>query len=153
QTSRDGALRARRAALDFIDSGMKPNDYVAVFGIDLGLLVLAPFTNDKAVLRRALDAFTSKESKKDLAVAGEVRSRLESLVEAASDAKRIAYSDQFPDPDSPIATPGQSNDTRGDPQQIDPNKLMIATIALTGLRVLRTFDRYEREFQGWRSVS
>ena len=153
QTSRDGAQRARRAAMDFVESGMKPNDYVAVFGIDLGLVVLAPFTNDKAALRRAIDAFTSKESKKYLAVSGEVRSALESLVEPGSDAKRIAYSDQFADPDAAISAPGASRDTRGDPQEIDPAKLMIATIALTGLRVLRTFDRYEREFQGWRSVS
>src|SRR3982750_3275155 len=29
QTTRDGALRARKAALDFIDTGMQANDYVA----------------------------------------------------------------------------------------------------------------------------
>src|SRR5215216_4637550 len=40
QTTRDGALRARKAAFDYIDSGMGPNDYVAVFGIDLGLMIL-----------------------------------------------------------------------------------------------------------------
>src|SRR5215813_12862235 len=67
QTTRDGALRARRAALDYIDNGMKPSDFVAVFGIDLGLIVLAPFTNDKAAIREAVNTFTAHESKKYLA--------------------------------------------------------------------------------------
>jgi VWFA-related protein len=152
QTTRDGALRARRAALDFIDSGMKPNDYVAVFGIDIGLLVLSPFTNDKVALKQAVEVFTSRESKKYNAVANEVRNQLEHLVEPSSDAKRIAYADAFSEMDRVIPGGETARDVRGDPGFIDPNQLMVSSIALTGLRVLRVFDRYEREYQGWRSV-
>lgn len=152
QTTRDGALRARRAALDFIDSGMKSNDYVAVFGIDLGLLELSPYTNDKVALKQAIDVFTSRESKKYNAVANEVRSQLESLVEPGSDAKRIAYADAFNEMDTAIPPEAVARDARGALTAINPNQLMINTIALTGLRVLRVFDRYEREYQAWRSV-
>jgi VWFA-related protein len=151
QTTRDGALRARKAALDFIDTGMQPNDYVAVFGIDLGLLMLAPYTNDKSMLRQAVEAFTSRESKKYLAVATEVRSRLESLVEPLSDAKKITLADLGTDADSLPSV--EEKDTKGNSNSIDPLKVMLTTINLSGLRTLRTFERYEREFQGWRSVA
>ena len=151
QTTRDGALRARKAALDFIDTGMQPNDYVAVFGIDLGLLMLAPYTNDKVMLREAVEAFTSRESKKYTAVATEVRRRLESLVEPLSDARKLYLADFGMDADSlPVATDG---DAKGASDSIDPLKVMLTTINLSGLRTLRTFERYEREFQGWRSVA
>src|SRR5207247_8481856 len=63
-TDRDGSLRARKAALDYIASGIGPNDYVGVFGIDLGLLLLAPYTNDKGAIKEAVETFTSRESKK-----------------------------------------------------------------------------------------
>ena len=151
QTTRDGALRARKAALDFLDSGMQPNDYVAVFGIDLGLLMLAPYTNDKTMLRQAVEAFTSRESKKYLAVANEARSRLENLVEPLSDARKISLADLGIDADT--LPPPDEKDTKGASNAIDPLKVMLTTINLSGLRTLRTFERYEREFQGWRSVA
>lgn len=151
QTTRDGALRARKAALDFIDTGMQANDYVAVFGVDLGLLLLAPYTNDKATLRQAVEAFTSRESKKYLAVATEARNRLESLVEPLSDAKKIFLADLGLDADA--LPPSDEKDARGASTSIDPLRVMLTTINLSGLRTLRTFERYEREFQGWRSVA
>ncbi|HMG32991.1 MAG TPA: VWA domain-containing protein [Blastocatellia bacterium] len=152
QTTRDGALRARRAALDYIDNGMKPSDFVAVFGMDLGLIVLAPFTNDKAAIREAVNTFTAHESKKYLATANQVKAQLESIVEPLSDASKIAAADAIHDPlDLPAEPPTQ--DVKGGSDAIDANQVMRTTIALTGLRILRTFDRYEREYQGWRSVS
>lgn len=151
QTTRDGALRARQAALEYINSGMKANDYVAVFGVDLGLLVLAPYTNDKARLKEAVDAFTSRESKKYLAVANEVRAQLESLVEPLSDGGRISLADSGAVPET--VAPAVERGTRGDVESIDPFKVLLTTINLSGLRTLRAFERYEREFQGWRSVA
>ncbi|HEY9232882.1 MAG TPA: VWA domain-containing protein, partial [Blastocatellia bacterium] len=151
QTTRDGALRARKAALNFIDTGMQANDYVAVFGIDLGLLLLAPYTNDKTTLREAVEAFTSRESKKYTATATEARNRLEGLVEPLSDARKLYLADLGMDADT--LPPASEGDARGASDSIDPLKVMLTTINLTGLRTLRTFERYEREFQGWRSVA
>jgi len=151
QTTRDGALRARKAALDYIATGMRPNDYVAVFGMDLGLMVLCPYTNDKAAIRQAVEVFTSRESKKYLAVANEVKAKLESLVEPLSDADKLNLAEEIhefePTPPAPTL------DARSTDTGIDARQVMLTIIALTGLRVLRVYDRYEREFQGWRSVN
>jgi VWFA-related protein len=129
---------------------MRPNDYVAVFGIDLGLLMLAPYTNNKETIKQAIDAFTSRESKKYNAVAAEARRTLENLVKPLSDAVKIALADSVTDMD--VLSPPAFEGAKGEGSAIDPYQLMIATINLSGLKVLRTFERYEREFQGWRSV-
>jgi VWFA-related protein len=151
QTTRDGALRARKAALDYIEKGMGANDYVAVFGLDLNLLLLAPYTNDKADLKQAVEAFTSRESKKYNAVASEARSRLEGLVEPLSDAKKIALAESITEGDIAFPTP-PTKDAKDNTVVIEPTQALKATIYLSGLKVLRTFERYEREFQGHRSV-
>lgn len=150
-TDRDGALRARKTAMDYIATGMGPNDYVAVFGIDLNLLALAPYTNDKETLAKAIEAFTSRDSKKYLAVASETRRSLESLVEPLSDAKKLSFAETITGVDLETPPPA-TQDTR------DPNANAIAaqaiqaSIMLSNLRILRTFERYEREFQGYRDV-
>ena len=151
QTDRDGSLRARKAAFDYIANGMGPNDYVAVFGIDLGLLALAPYTNDKETLRQAVDAFTSRESKKYLAVAGETRRALEGLVEPLSDGKKISFADSLTGAE--IDTPPTATQDTRDPNSTDlAAQAMQASILMSNLRILRTFERYEREFQGYRDV-
>ena len=151
QTNRDGALRARKAALEYIETGMKPNDYVSVFGIDLNLLLLAPFTNDKTAIRQAVEAFTSRESKKYNQVAAEARSRLEGMVEPLSDPKKIAIAESVTEADIAFP-PAPARDARDATVVADPVQLILANIYISGLKVLRTFERYEREFQGHRSV-
>lgn len=151
QTDRDGSLRARKAAFDYIDKGMGPNDYVGVFGVDLGLLPLAPYSNDKVRIRQAVEAFTSRESKKYLAVAREARRSLESLVEPLSDGKKISFAESLIGAELD-AVPAPTQDTR-DPSTTDlAAQAMQASILLSNLKILRTFERYEREFQGYRDV-
>jgi VWFA-related protein len=154
QTTRDGALLARRTALDYVESGMKPNDYVAVFGVDQNLLVLAPFTQDKAVLKRAIEAFTSRESKKYNAVAGEVRQALEGLVTPLSDAEKLNIADTMTSFDAiPAETPALVPGSRlAAPNQIDPARVTRATIMLSALKSLRSFSVYETQFQALRMV-
>src|SRR4029079_4314828 len=93
QAARGGAWLAPQAALDYIESGMGPNDLVGVFGIDLGLMVLAPFTQDKATIKHAVQTFTSHDAKKYGYLAQEVRSALERLMIAGSDAGRLSIVD------------------------------------------------------------
>ena len=155
QTTRDGALLARRAALGYVESEMKPNDYVAVFGVDQNLLVLAPFTQDKVALKRAIEAFTSRESKKYNAVAGEVRLALEGLVTPLSDAEKLNIADKMTTfdaipPEQPVAlTPGSRVAA---PNQIDPARVTRTQILLSALKSLRTFSVYEKQFQALRIV-
>ena len=151
QTDRDGSLRARKAALDYVNSGMGPDDYVAVFGIDLGLMLLAPYTNDKVAIKQAVEAFTSRDSKKYLSVAAETRRSLESLVEPLSDAKKVGLAETLTQAD--LDTPPPALEGARDPGSgISPTQVTRAAISLSGLRILRVFERYEREYQGYRDV-
>ncbi len=151
QTDRDGSIRARKAALEYIANGMGPDDYVAVFGIDLGLMLLAPYTNDKVAIKQAVEAFTSRESKKYLAVAAETRRALESLVEPLSDAKKVGLAETLTGAD--LDTPPPAFEGARDPGSgISPTQVTLAAISLSGLRILRVFERYEREYQGYRDV-
>jgi VWFA-related protein len=156
QTTRDSALLARRAALNYVDSGIGPDDFVAVFGIDQNLLVLAPFTQDKAALKRAIEAFTSRESKKYNAVAGEVRQALEGLVTPLSDAEKLNITDTMTSFDA--VPPGQpegqaaGSRTAAAPNTIDPERVTRTQILLAALKSLRTFNAYEKQFQALRVV-
>ncbi|MFN2441280.1 MAG: VWA domain-containing protein [Thermoanaerobaculia bacterium] len=50
-------LRAREAAADFVDSGLRPRDIVSVatFSVERGFRMLTGFTRDRALLRGAID--------------------------------------------------------------------------------------------------
>jgi len=154
ETTRDTALLARRAAVEYIDSGMGPDDYVAVFGIDHGLMVLAPFTQDRSVLKRAVESFTSRESKKYGAVATEVRQALDSMVQPLPDAEKIAMAetisaaDAIPPP-TPVLEPGR----RDNPGAIDPARVIRTEVMLSALQMLRTFNVYEKQFQAYSIVN
>lgn len=151
QTDRDGSLRARKAALDYIANGIGPDDFVAVFGIDLGLMLLTPYTNDKVAIKQAVESFTSRESKKYLAVAAETRRALESLVEPLSDGKKVGLAETLTQTD--LDTPPPPIEGARDPSSgISPTQVTMAAISLSGLRILRVFERYEREYQGYRDV-
>lgn len=155
ETTRDGALLARRAALDYVETEMAPNDYVAVFGIDQNLLVLAPYTQDKTVLKRAIEVFTSRESKKYTAAAVEVRQALEGLVTPLSDAEKLNIADTMtsfdaiPPGEPPPAAAGSRSAA---PNQIDPSRVTKTQILLAALKSLRTFSVYETQFQALRVV-
>lgn len=155
ETTRDGALLARRAALDYVETEMAPNDYVAVFGIDQNLLVLAPYTQDKPVLKRAIEVFTSRESKKYTAAAVEVRQALEGLVTPLSDAEKLNIADTMTTldaipPSEPPPAPAGSRSAA--PNQIDPSRVTKTQILLAALKSLRTFSVYETQFQALRVV-
>ena len=149
QAARDGALMARKAALDYIESGMGPNDLVGVFGIDLGLMVLSPFTQDKAVLKQAVETFTSHDAKKYGYLAQEVRSELERLMVAGSDADRTSIVDTWVEQDYTTPAPGSSGEGRT-VESPSPAvfTLMRNQLNITMLRTLKIFERFERETQG-----
>jgi len=149
QAARDGALMARKAALDYIESGMGPNDLVGVFGIDLGLMVLSPFTQDKAALKQAVETFTSHDAKKYGYLAQEVRSELERLMVAGSDADRTSIVDTWVEQDYTTPAPGSSGEGRT-VESPSPAvfTLMRNQLNITMLRTLKIFERFERESQG-----
>ena len=50
---------AQRAALDFLETELKQNVFVAVFKIDLRLTILQQFTNNRELLRKAVELATT----------------------------------------------------------------------------------------------
>jgi len=149
QAARSGALMARKAALDYIESSIGPNDLVGVFGIDLGLMVLSPFTQDKAALKQAVEAFTSHDAKKYGFLAQEVRSELERLNVAGSDAERLSIVDTWVDQDLTTPSPGSNGEGRTvETPSPATFTLMRNQLNITMLRTLKLFERFERESQG-----
>lgn len=55
----DRVALARRAATDFVNNQMQPNDRVAIVGHDIRLKIYSDFTSDKQQLRRAIDDVAS----------------------------------------------------------------------------------------------
>jgi VWFA-related protein len=58
----DGRRMAHRAAEAFLDRGLRPNTWISVFRVDQRLSMVAPFTNDKKALERAVARSTSGET-------------------------------------------------------------------------------------------
>ncbi len=54
----DGRLLARRAALDLIKGDPEPNTYYAVFALDQRLSAIQQFTNDRTLLKKAIEHVT-----------------------------------------------------------------------------------------------
>ncbi|PYQ03262.1 MAG: hypothetical protein DMF83_21625, partial [Acidobacteria bacterium] len=59
QLGPDGRRLAAKAATSFLEKGLRPNTWVAVFQIDQRLALLQPFTNDAAKLRQAVASATT----------------------------------------------------------------------------------------------
>jgi VWFA-related protein len=60
--SPDARKRAREAALAYLGSEIRPDDFVGVFGIDLSLRAAQPFTNDTQLVRQAVERITGQNS-------------------------------------------------------------------------------------------
>lgn len=55
----EGRRRSREAALDLLRTELEPNVYMAVFAIDQRLLVLQHFTNNRELLKKAIERATT----------------------------------------------------------------------------------------------
>ncbi|MBA3441123.1 MAG: VWA domain-containing protein [Pyrinomonadaceae bacterium] len=60
--SPDARTRAHKAALSYLSDGTRGNDFIGVFGIDLSLRVLQPYTNNLNQVRQALERSGSQSS-------------------------------------------------------------------------------------------
>jgi len=59
----EGRKLASKAAFSFLEKGLRPNTFMAVFQIDQHLALLQPFTNDASKLRAAISSATSSAYK------------------------------------------------------------------------------------------
>jgi VWFA-related protein len=59
QLGETGRRQAQRAAEAFLEKGLRPNTFIAVFRVDQRLAMVQPFTNDRAKLKEAVARSTS----------------------------------------------------------------------------------------------
>jgi VWFA-related protein len=59
QLGETGRRQAQRAAESFLERGLRPNTFVAVFRVDQRLSMVQPFTNDRQKLKEAISRSTS----------------------------------------------------------------------------------------------
>lgn len=60
--SPDARVRARDAALSYVGEQARADDFIGVFGVDLSLKLLQPFTNNRQLIRQAINRAGSLNS-------------------------------------------------------------------------------------------
>ncbi len=73
----DGRRLSRQAALELLKNELRQNFYVAVFTIDQRLSVLQPFSNDRALLRQAVERATSGTYSEFASLSDKIQHQLE----------------------------------------------------------------------------
>lgn len=78
--SPEARRRARDAALSYIGSETRPDDFVGVFGIDLSLKAVQPFTNDGQLVRQGIDRVAGHSPSTYTATTGQATDLLQKQV-------------------------------------------------------------------------
>lgn len=124
---------ARQAALTYLGDGLRPDDFVGVFGIDLSLRVLQRFTNREQLVRQAIERALSHSSSSYAADADQIASLTE---------QQGALQRQI---DQSSSAAGQGNDPSG---SVGPAAAAQAFAAMTQ-NILEGFERLEHDQQGY----
>ncbi|HEX8474514.1 MAG TPA: VWA domain-containing protein [Pyrinomonadaceae bacterium] len=135
--SPDARVRARDAALNYVGDEVRPDDFIGVFGIDLSLRVLQPFTNRGQLVREAIQRASTK-SPSTYASSTEQISTLSQ--------RQAALQSQASVTEGAAAGGGQGIDAQA-ANGIAANANEQAFNQMT-LNALETFERLEREQQG-----
>jgi VWFA-related protein len=134
--SPEGRARARSAALSYVGDAARPDDFVGVFGIDLSLRAVQPFTNDGRLVRQAVDRVAAHGTATHTAATGQItdvtqkQSALESQVAASGS-----------------AAPGAGQAAQGSPDSIG-FAAAEAEFAEMTRRAVEGFEILERSQQG-----
>jgi VWFA-related protein len=86
----DARHQARQASLEFLKDELAQNVYIAVFIIDQNLHVVQQFTNDRDVLRKAIEEATTTQYTQFGAQSEAIRKQLEAAVSAQASAAASA---------------------------------------------------------------
>jgi len=99
----EGRILSKQAAMHLIKNQLQQNVYFSVFINDQRLFIVQPFTNDRVLLKKAIDRATSGAYTQYAAQSDAVLKELQTLI--ASSPKGA--------PQPPAVSPGQMPDTRG----------------------------------------
>src|SRR5579864_2259012 len=86
----DARRMARQASMEFLKTELEQNVYMAVFVIDQRLHVLQQFTNDRDLLRKAVDLGTTTQYTQFAAQSDAIRQQLERAVQAQENTAQAA---------------------------------------------------------------
>ncbi|HEY6187773.1 MAG TPA: VWA domain-containing protein [Pyrinomonadaceae bacterium] len=145
--SPDARSRARQAALSYLNGGLRPDDFIGVFGIDLSLSVLQSFTNNEQLVRQAIERAASHSSSSfgsSTGRIGELSQRATGLQEAGD-----ALRGNTP---GPGAGAGQGVNT-GEMSSAIANNAIDQTFTEMTRRSLETFELLERNQQGYATTN
>jgi VWFA-related protein len=131
--SPDARNIARQAAIEYLKGGMRPDDFVGVFGIDLSLRVLQRFTNNEELVRQAIERGVSHGS-------SNYASSTEQIASLSS--QQAALQSQI---DQSSGSAGQGNDTSN---SIGTAAAAQQFAAMTQ-NILEGFERLEKNQQGF----
>jgi len=138
--SAESRVRARQAALAYLGGGLTAEDFVGVFGIDLSLRVVQPFTNNEQLVRRALDRAGSQNSAPNV-------SRAEQIADASQNTAQLQTAAE-----QAQAGAGQGTSDTQSMSGVGTTMTDLAFAEMTQ-RSLETFDLLERGQQGYATTN
>ncbi|HJU56376.1 MAG TPA: VWA domain-containing protein, partial [Pyrinomonadaceae bacterium] len=133
----DARKRAREAALDYVGTEIRADDFVGVFGIDLSLKAVQPFTNDAQLVRAAVERITGQNSATHTASTQQITDLT---------LKQAILESQIAANNAGLASTGES--TGGSTGSAGATAAEQAFAAMTQ-RAVEGFERLERAQQGY----
>jgi VWFA-related protein len=139
--SPDARRVAKTAALTYVDKGRRDTDVVGVFGIDLALRSLQPFTNDPALIRAGLEKAAMQANTAFADNREQTRSAVATAMAGTAQAEALAGSN-----------PGQGANSAAIANQAAAASLNSTMFGIQ-TNMLRNFEALERDQQGYASVN
>lgn len=141
--SPDARARARQAALSYVGGGLRQDDFVGVFGIDLSLRVIQPFTNNEQLVRNAIEREATHSPSMHSATAGQIADTSQQQARLQSQADQL---------EAQTSGAGAATDTQGASGSAMSNMVEQAFNEMTQ-RSLETFEMLERNQQGYATTN
>jgi VWFA-related protein len=132
--SLDARSRARQAALSYIGQGLRSDDFVGVFNVDLSLKVLQSFTNNEQLVKQAIERAAAQNS-------SSYNARTERITNLSQNQAGLQSQ-----ADALQATAGEQNPQAAD--AIGANAIQQQFNEMT-LRAEEAFEQLERNQQGY----
>jgi VWFA-related protein len=139
--SPDARNIARKAALTYANRGHVEGDLVGVFGIDLALHTLQPFTNDLGLIRAGLDRAGSTAN----TAFADNRAQAREMLSQATMGQAVADA-------ATGANPGQGGSAADIGSQAGAGALQNAILSVQA-GMIRSFEALERDQQGFASTN
>src|SRR5262249_39153953 len=133
--SPDARALARKAAGAYAEEGLMADDFTGVFGIDMSLLTFQEYTDNRQLVKQAIEQATSRSASTFVSNNEQTRKLAD---------REIALSHSL------NASPASTQPSRGTqgPSSMSAGSMFELMFTRAQLRMLETFERLERDQQG-----